>query len=152
MSYYICFVLQNLLACMHCLLFSLMKYHLKAMFSKSFEVYHHHHHHLVLWYFMINDLFAVGNLSPLVEQEAITNKRKNEDAIDELEQADRAPLRENGELRINGIETELKSDRIEDRQPHLDEPPSKSRFHPYPWKLFLVLANSSTSSLSSKVD
>lgn len=101
---------------------------------------------------MINDLFAVGNLSPLVEQEAITNKRKNEDTIDELEQADRAPPRENGELRINGIEIELKSDRIEDRQPRLDEPPSKSRFHPYPWKLFLVLANSSTSSLSSKVD
>lgn len=88
-----------------------------------------------------------------MEQEAIANKRTNGDAIDELEQADRAPPRENGELRSNGIETELKSDRSEDRQPRLDEPPSKSRFHSlFIAIIFFILAISSISGLSSEVD
>lgn len=75
------------------------------------------------------DVIAVGNRSPLVEQEATVTERKNGDAIDELERAEQALPIENGELRRNLIEMEAKSDRSQDRLPNLEDPPSKSRFH-----------------------
>eukprot|EP00268_Persea_americana_P046305 TRINITY_DN476_c0_g1_i5.p1 TRINITY_DN476_c0_g1~~TRINITY_DN476_c0_g1_i5.p1 ORF type:complete len:454 (-),score=121.24 TRINITY_DN476_c0_g1_i5:1626-2987(-) len=73
---------------------------------------------------------SVGNQSHLVEQEATVSKRMNGDTIDELEPAEQALPRENGELQSNGIEMEAKSDKSQDRRPNLDDPPSKSRFHP----------------------
>lgn len=75
---------------------------------------------------------AVGNQSLLVEQEATVSKRMNGDTIDELEPVEQALPRENGEPRSNGIENEAKSDKSQDRRPNLDDPPSKSRFHPSP--------------------
>lgn len=81
---------------------------------------------------IIYDLNAVGNQSLLVEQEATVSKRMNGDAIDELEPVEQALPRENGELQNNGIEMEAESDKSQDRRPNLDDPPSKSRFHPSP--------------------